>query len=128
MSTRLGRRGFMEAAAAFSAGMSANLWMAPPARAASAMGFDDARHLLARTSFGVTPAEIRALESIDYPVAVDRLLDSPRRVAISSAPAWVGRDRQNCAGGSGRPRRSASRLPTASSPMRCARCRSRGAN
>ena len=90
MSTRLGRRGFMEAAAAFSAGMSANLWMAPPARAASAMGFDDARHLLARTSFGVTPAEIRALESIDYPVAVDRLLDSPRRVAISSAPAWVG--------------------------------------
>ena len=90
MSTRLGRRGFMEAATAFTAGLSANLWPAPAARAASAMGFDDARHLLSRTSFGVTPAEIRVLESLDHSVAVDRLLDSPRREAMTPAPAWLG--------------------------------------
>jgi len=80
----------MEGAAAFSAGLSANLWPAPQASAASAMGFDDARHLLARTSFGVTPAEIRALESIDYSVAVDGLLDKPRREAMTPAPEWIG--------------------------------------
>ena len=80
----------MEGAAAFSAGLSVNLWPAPPASAASAMGFDDARHLLARTSFGVTPAEIRAVESIEYSVAVDGLLDNPRREAITPAPAWIG--------------------------------------
>ena len=80
----------MEGAVAFSAGLSVNLWPAPPASATSAMGFDDARHLLARTSFGVTPAEIRALESIDYSVAVDGLLDKPRREAITPAPAWIG--------------------------------------
>lgn len=80
----------MEGAAAFSAGLSVNLWPAPPASATSAMGFDDARHLLARTSFGVTPAEIRAVESIEYSVAVDGLLDNPRREAITPAPAWIG--------------------------------------
>jgi uncharacterized protein (DUF1800 family) len=89
MSSRLGRRGFMEAAAAF-AGVSASLWPAPPARAASAMGFDDARHLLSRTSFGFTPAEIHALESVDYPAAIGRLLENPRREAMTPAPDWIG--------------------------------------
>jgi uncharacterized protein (DUF1800 family) len=76
----------MEGAAAFSAG----LWSTVPVHAASAMGFDDARHLLSRTSFGVTPAEIRTLEAVDYSVAVDRLLANTRREAMTPAPEWLG--------------------------------------
>ena len=75
MTPRLGRRGFVGGAAALSAG----LWLPRPGRAATAMGFDEARHLLSRTTFGATPAEIRALESQDYAGAVDRLLGSVRR-------------------------------------------------
>jgi uncharacterized protein (DUF1800 family) len=90
MSTRLGRRGFVGGAAALSAGLSTGLWSVVPARAASAMGFDDARHLLSRTSFGVTPAEIHALEALDYTAAVDRLLADPRRESITLAPDWIG--------------------------------------
>jgi uncharacterized protein (DUF1800 family) len=54
------------------------------------MGFDDARHLLSRTSFGMTPAEIRSLETVAYASAVDRLLTNPRREAITPAPDWIG--------------------------------------
>jgi uncharacterized protein (DUF1800 family) len=54
------------------------------------MGFDDARHLLSRTSFGVTPAEVRSLETVDYATAVDRLLTNPRREAATPAPYWIG--------------------------------------
>jgi uncharacterized protein (DUF1800 family) len=53
------------------------------------MDFDEARHLLSRTSFGATPAEIRALETQDYASAVDRLLANARRDAITPAPAWI---------------------------------------
>ena len=90
MSTRLGRRGFVGGAAALSAGLASGLWSAAPARAASAMGFDEARHLLARTSFGATLAEIRALEARDYTAAIDGLLANPRREAITPAPGWIG--------------------------------------
>lgn len=90
MSTRLGRRRFVGGAAALSAGLSSGLWSVVPAQAASAMGFDDARHLLSRTSFGATPAEIRNLEAVDYAVAVDRLLAAPRREAMTPAPDWIG--------------------------------------
>ena len=57
---------------------------------ATAMGFDDARHLLSRTSFGGTRAEIHALEALDYTAAVDRLLANPRREAMTHAPDWIG--------------------------------------
>lgn len=90
MSTRLGRRGFVGGAAALSAGLSTGLWSAVPARAASTMGFDAARHLLSRTSFGVTPAEIHALEALDYATAVDRLLANPRQEARTPGPDWIG--------------------------------------
>ena len=86
MSTRLGRRRFVGGAAALSAG----LWSVAPARASSAMGFDNARHLLSRTSFGARPAEIRSLEAVDYAVAVDRLLAAPRQEAMTPAPDWIG--------------------------------------
>ena len=85
MVERIGRRGFVGGAAALSAG----LWLPLPGRAATAMDFDEARHLLSRTTFGATPAEIRALETQDYAGAVDRLLGSVRRTALTPAPAWI---------------------------------------
>jgi uncharacterized protein (DUF1800 family) len=53
------------------------------------MGFDDARHLLSRTTFGGTPAEIAALEPLDFVTAVDRLLAKARPDIVTPAPAWV---------------------------------------
>ncbi len=85
MIARLGRRGFVGGAAA----VSAALWLPSGARATQAMGFDDARHLLARTSFGATPAEIQALASLDYAVAVERLLVKTHPQPLTAAPAWV---------------------------------------
>jgi uncharacterized protein (DUF1800 family) len=60
-----------------------------PAFAASAMGFDDARHLLSRTTFGGTPAEIQALEPVDFAQAVDRLLTRSHAQTATPAPGWV---------------------------------------
>jgi uncharacterized protein (DUF1800 family) len=53
------------------------------------MGFGEARHLLSRTSFGATPAEIRRLEALPFDAGVDQLLSTTRRRAISPAPAWA---------------------------------------
>lgn len=85
MAPEIGRRRLLGGAAALSAG----LWLPVAARAATAMDFDDARHLLSRTTFGATPAEIRALEGQDYGVAVDRLLASMRQSALTPAPGWL---------------------------------------
>ena len=85
MVAQVGRRVFVGGVAALSAG----LWAPRPGRAASAMDFDEARHLLSRTSFGATPAEIHVLEAQDYAGAVDRLLATARRDAITPAPAWL---------------------------------------
>jgi uncharacterized protein (DUF1800 family) len=81
----IGRRGFVGGAAALSAG----LWASHAGRAASAMDFDEARHLLSRTSFGATPAEIQALAAQDYAGAVDRLLASVRREALTPPLPWL---------------------------------------
>ncbi len=59
------------------------------ARATSAMGFEDARHLLSRTALGATPADILTTQTLDYTAAVDRLLARFRRQAATPAPAWV---------------------------------------
>lgn len=83
MIARLGRRNFIGGAAA----LSAALWLPRAARAGAAMGFDDARHLLSRTAFGATPAEIHAVEELDYATAVDRLLGRYRRQAGTPAPS-----------------------------------------
>lgn len=85
MTSRFGRRGFVGGAAAFSTG----LWPLQAAWSASAMGFDEARHLLSRTSFGATPGEIRAFEALEYSAAVDRLLAGFRREAATAAPDWI---------------------------------------
>jgi uncharacterized protein (DUF1800 family) len=53
------------------------------------MGFDDARHLLSRTTFGGTPAEIAALEPLDFATAVDRLLAQAKADIVAPPPGWV---------------------------------------
>lgn len=85
MIARLGRRSFIGGAAT----LSAALWLPRAARAGTAMGFDDARHLLSRTAFGATPAEIHAVEELDHAAAVERLLGRGRRQAGTPAPEWV---------------------------------------
>jgi uncharacterized protein (DUF1800 family) len=85
MTVRLDRRGFLGGAVSLSAILS----MPQIARAAQAMGFDEARHLLSRASFGATPTEIQSFASLDYGEAIDRLLANPRREAITPAPRWV---------------------------------------
>lgn len=90
MRARLGRRGVLRGGVALSAGLVSGPWSAGRACATPAMGFDEARHLLSRTSFGVTPAEVHAFETLHYPEAVDRLLANPRREAVTPAPDWIG--------------------------------------
>src|SRR4051794_10321661 len=82
----LGRRDFLGAATALGG---TALWPARPSRAATAMGFDEARHLLSRTTFGATPAEIGALEALDYNSAVERLLANWHAHALTAAPSWI---------------------------------------
>jgi len=53
------------------------------------MGFDEARHLLSRATFGATPAEIAAVEALDYAAAVDRLVANRRPHALTPPPAWI---------------------------------------
>jgi uncharacterized protein (DUF1800 family) len=57
--------------------------------AAQGMGFDEARHLVSRTSFGVTPARIRAVQSLAYDVAIDGLLRGSGHRAMTPSPAWI---------------------------------------
>jgi uncharacterized protein (DUF1800 family) len=85
MTVRLDRRGFLGGAVSLSAILS----MPWTARAAQAIGFDEARHLLSRASFGATPADIHSFANLDYSEAVDRLLAGPRREALTPAPRWV---------------------------------------
>jgi uncharacterized protein (DUF1800 family) len=51
------------------------------------LGYDDARHLLTRTGFGATDAEIRAFAPLTRTQAVDRLLAGTRTVAETAPPA-----------------------------------------
>lgn len=53
------------------------------------MTFQDARHLLARTGFGGTPADIRELAGLDREAAIDRLLAGVGRTARTSPPSHV---------------------------------------
>lgn len=60
-----------------------------PERAAGPMGFDEARHLLNRTSFAAQTAEIEEYAKLTRSDAVDRLLAETRRQAAYPAPAWT---------------------------------------
>ena len=60
-----------------------------PALAASnpVLGYDDARHLLARTGFGPTDAEVRAYATLTRGDAVAKLLRETRTTAVTPPPA-----------------------------------------
>ena len=57
---------------------------------AQALGYDDARHLLNRTGFGATDAEVREFAALTREGAVDRLLTESRRESVTPPPAFVG--------------------------------------
>jgi uncharacterized protein (DUF1800 family) len=59
------------------------------AQSGSAMGFDEARHLLNRTSFAAQTSEIDDYAKLTREQAVDRLLGETRRTAAYPAPAWT---------------------------------------
>jgi uncharacterized protein (DUF1800 family) len=56
---------------------------------AAAMGYDEARHLLNRTGFGATDAQISEYAKLDRAAAVDRILAGARREAATPAPEFV---------------------------------------
>ncbi len=53
------------------------------------MGFDEARHLLNRTSFAAQTNEIDDYAKLTREQAVDRLLSETRRAAAYPAPSWT---------------------------------------
>jgi uncharacterized protein (DUF1800 family) len=63
--------------------------VAAAAAHAAPIGYDGARHLLDRTGFGVTDRDVREFAKLDRAHAVDRLLASARREAITPPPAFA---------------------------------------
>ena len=60
------------------------------ARAASgALGFDDARHLLNRTSFAASPEDIKSFASLTREQAAERLLSWTGKPAVTPLPSWA---------------------------------------
>ncbi len=55
----------------------------------ASMGFDEARHLLNRTSFAAQTNEIDDYAKLTREQAVDRLLSETRRTAAYPAPTWT---------------------------------------
>jgi uncharacterized protein (DUF1800 family) len=56
---------------------------------AAGIGYEGARHLLNRTGFGATDAEVAEFAALDRAVAVERLIASARREASVAPPAFV---------------------------------------
>ena len=56
---------------------------------AAGMGYDDARHLLARSGFAPTELEVQSYAQLTRAQAVDKLLSETRSGAQTPAPAWV---------------------------------------
>lgn len=65
----------------------AALWSA--AAHAAGMGYDDAKHLLSRTGFSPTEAEVETYAALSRTQAVDRLLAETGTVARTPPPGWV---------------------------------------
>ncbi len=53
------------------------------------MTFHDARHLLSRTGFGGTPAEIHSLALHDRQSAVEQILTTIRTAPVTAPPSWI---------------------------------------
>ena len=62
---------------------------APPRFEVSPLGFDDARHLLTRTSYAASPADIENFSKLTREQAVERLLSWTEKPRITAPPAWV---------------------------------------
>ncbi len=58
--------------------------------AAGAMGFEEARHLLSRTSFAAGLDDINAFAALSREQAADRLLEASGKKVATPAPGWVG--------------------------------------
>ncbi|MDP1681664.1 MAG: DUF1800 domain-containing protein [Burkholderiales bacterium] len=56
---------------------------------AAGMGYDDARHLLARTGFAPTESEVQTYAKLSRAQAVDKLLSETRAEAQTLPPSWV---------------------------------------
>jgi uncharacterized protein (DUF1800 family) len=71
--------------------IAATLLLAACALAAHAtpIGYDGARHLLNRTGFGATDAEVAAFAPLERDAAVDRLLAGARTDPVHKPPAFV---------------------------------------
>src|SRR5271169_3388873 len=63
--------------------------LALPALASAPLSYDDARHLLNRTGFGATDAEIRHFTGMSREDAARKLLSTPRSSAATPPPAWA---------------------------------------
>jgi uncharacterized protein (DUF1800 family) len=59
------------------------------AASAAGIGYEGARHLLNRAGFGATDAEVALFARLDRDAAVDKLLESARREALTQPPAFV---------------------------------------
>lgn len=57
---------------------------------AAGLGYADARHLLGRTGFGATEAEVQTYATLSREAAVARLLRDPPSAAQTPAPSWAG--------------------------------------
>ena len=71
--------------------------MSLAAQAAAPMGYDDARHLLARTGFGPTDAEVRTFAALPRNEAVARLLRDARTTRGDAPAGLRRRNRVHCA-------------------------------
>jgi uncharacterized protein (DUF1800 family) len=56
---------------------------------AAPMGYDDARHLFARTGFGPTDAEVRSYAALPRNEAIARLLRETRTTTVTPPPAFA---------------------------------------
>ena len=69
--------------------LAAALFFLSAAAQADAIGYEGARHLLNRTGFGATDAQIRELATLARDAAVRRILEGVQREAIVEPPAFV---------------------------------------
>lgn len=53
------------------------------------MRFDEARHLLSRTGFGIKPQELEKLQTFEYADGVDYLLENMQKRDAIEEPAWI---------------------------------------
>lgn len=65
------------------------LSLAPLSGQAAGMGYDDARHLLMRSGFAPSQAEVQSYAALSRSQAVDRLLAATRPRAQTPVPSWV---------------------------------------